>query len=102
MLHPGLVDTQFADELLVRDDAQRWAPEFLERLKTLKERPESGNPISQVMDLCVELASGRADALSGRYFPVDDSLDDTIARAGLITADDLYTLRIGKLSGRSQ
>ena len=102
VLHPGLVDTQFADEPLLREDAQKWMPQFVERLKTLKEQPDSGNPITQVMDLCVGLASGQADTLSGRYFSVDDDLAETVAHADEIQSGELYTLRIGKLPGRYQ
>ncbi len=97
VLHPGTVDTQFADEPLVREDALKWMPGFVERLRLLKEQPESGNPISQVMDLCVALASGQADELSGRYLSVDDDLADTVAQASTIVEGELHTLRIGRL-----
>ena len=56
-----------------------------------------GSPISQVMDLCVALASGQADELSGRYLSVDDDLADTVAQASTIVAGELHTLRIGRL-----
>ena len=44
--------------------------------------------------LVVILASGRADALSGRYVSVHDDLDALIARAASIVHKDLYTLRL--------
>jgi NAD(P)-dependent dehydrogenase (short-subunit alcohol dehydrogenase family) len=40
------------------------------------------------------LASGRADALSGRYFSVYEDFDAIVARAGEIRRGDLYTLRL--------
>lgn len=48
-------------------------------------------------ELVVALASGRADALSGRYITVHDDLDAQIARADQIERDDLYTLRLREL-----
>jgi len=44
--------------------------------------------------LCTRLASGRYDALSGRFFTIDDDLDELLKRTGEITARELYTLRI--------
>jgi NAD(P)-dependent dehydrogenase (short-subunit alcohol dehydrogenase family) len=51
-------------------------------------------PPERSADLLVALASGRADALSGRYLTVHDDLDAYIARAEEIERDDLYTLRL--------
>ncbi|MGH2588289.1 MAG: SDR family NAD(P)-dependent oxidoreductase, partial [Dehalococcoidia bacterium] len=97
VLHPGFVDTQFADEPLVREDAQRWVPDFIARLKELKRNPTSGNPITQVMSLCVFLASGRGDGLSGRYLSIDDDAEELARNAATIQQEDLYTLRLRRL-----
>jgi NAD(P)-dependent dehydrogenase (short-subunit alcohol dehydrogenase family) len=72
-LHPGLVDTQFADEPLTRADAQKYAGSFVARLRELKRDPSRGTPIGLVASLCVFLGSGRGDALSGRYFRVEEA-----------------------------
>ena len=45
-------------------------------------------------ELVVALASGKADALSGRYISVHDDLDDLVERAATIVHKDLYTLRL--------
>lgn len=100
VLHPGLVDTQFADEPLRRADAQKWVPEFVARLKELKRNPAIGNPMSQVTSLCVFLASGRGDALSGRYLSVDDDVEELVRHAQTIQENDLYTLRLRRLQER--
>lgn len=97
VLHPGMVDTQFADEPLSRADAQKWVPEFVQRLRELKRNPASGNPLSQVTGLCVFLASGRGDALTGRYLSVDDDADEIARHAETIRQGDLYTLRLRTL-----
>ena len=43
------------------------------------------------------LASGRADALSGRYLTAYDDVEELIGRAAEIQRDDLYTLRLREL-----
>jgi NAD(P)-dependent dehydrogenase (short-subunit alcohol dehydrogenase family) len=50
--------------------------------------------LDQPAALCVALASGRADALTGRYLTVADDLDDLIKRADEIRQRNLYTLRL--------
>jgi NAD(P)-dependent dehydrogenase (short-subunit alcohol dehydrogenase family) len=82
-IHPGAVWTDMARENLRRlpgeqgDPARyRWVP------------PEVA------ARLCVDLASGRADALSGRYVSVADDLDDLLARTDAIQQQDLHTLRL--------
>jgi NAD(P)-dependent dehydrogenase (short-subunit alcohol dehydrogenase family) len=60
-----------------------------------KGAPESRwTPIERVGELCVRLAMGQADALSGRFIRVLDDLDDLIQRADEITQKDLYVLRL--------
>jgi NAD(P)-dependent dehydrogenase (short-subunit alcohol dehydrogenase family) len=44
--------------------------------------------------LCARLASGRYDALSGRFLGIDDNLDDLLQRKDDIATRELYTLRI--------
>lgn len=96
-VHPGMVDTAFADAPLQRADAQKYVPAFVARIKAIKKDPSLGTPISLVADLCVYLASGRADALSGRYFRVEDSWEEMARCADAIQRDDLYTLRLRTL-----
>lgn len=96
-VHPGMVDTAFADAPLQRADAQKYVPAFVARIKAIKKDPSLGTPISLVADLCVYLGSGRADALSGRYFRVEDSWEEMARCADAIQRDDLYTLRLRTL-----
>jgi hypothetical protein len=44
--------------------------------------------------LCARLASGRYDALSGRFVGIDDDLDELLNRTDEIATRELYTLRI--------
>jgi NAD(P)-dependent dehydrogenase (short-subunit alcohol dehydrogenase family) len=97
VLHPGFVDTQFATEPLQREDAQKYAPQFVERLHELRRDASLGTPISRVAELCVFLASGQGDALSGRYLRVEDDWHEIARNAPLIQENDLYTLRLRTL-----
>jgi hypothetical protein len=51
-------------------------------------------PVEEPARLCLFLASGQADALSGRYFHVDDDVIDMVRRAQEIQENDLHTLRV--------
>lgn len=58
---------------------------------------EAWVPIEKSGELCVALASGKADKLTGRFIHADvDDLDDLIARADEIIENDLYTLGLKK------
>jgi NAD(P)-dependent dehydrogenase (short-subunit alcohol dehydrogenase family) len=96
-LHPGFVDTQFALEPLRRADAQKYAAPFVARLKELRQDASLGTPITLAAELCVFLASGRGDALSGRYFRVEEDWHEMVRNAAQIQKDDLYTLRVRTL-----
>ena len=45
-------------------------------------------------DLCARLATGRYDALSGRFLSIDDDLESLLSRTADIATRELYTLRI--------
>jgi len=96
-VHPGFVDTAFADEPLRRADAQKYLPQFVERIRAMKADPSLGTPASRVADLCVFLASGQGDALSGRYLRVEEDWVEIARCADTIARDDLYTLRVRTL-----
>ena len=51
-------------------------------------------PPSESDRLSARLASGRYDALSGRFLGIDDDLDELLNRTDEIVARELYTLHI--------
>jgi hypothetical protein len=61
----------------------------------LRERAEGrGAATEDAVAYVVALASGRADALSGRHLSVDDDLDLVLANLDDVAARDLHTLRV--------
>jgi NAD(P)-dependent dehydrogenase (short-subunit alcohol dehydrogenase family) len=84
-LSPGYVKTAMTERLLEVQAEKGWFP-HLEGRDTL-------DP-SLASSLLVQLASGRADRLSGRFFHALDDLDEILARADEVVADDLYVSRL--------
>lgn len=78
-IDPGFAYTALAEETATSLDAQRWLPEMMERLRNRRDDAEAGRDLSHCAGRCVDLASGRYDALSGRYMEPADDLDDLVA-----------------------
>jgi len=87
-MSPGPVMTQLTRALFEGDTGRRWNGALLQRLEGQWIGPEAA------ADLALALASGRADSLSGRLIGVFDPLDDLIARADELAADDLHVMRV--------
>jgi NAD(P)-dependent dehydrogenase (short-subunit alcohol dehydrogenase family) len=56
-------------------------------------------PPERAAELCLFLASGKADALSGRFFSVHYDEAEIVAQADRVERDQLYLLRIPTLEG---
>jgi NAD(P)-dependent dehydrogenase (short-subunit alcohol dehydrogenase family) len=77
-ISPGLVRTAMTQDLPI------W-----------KDVPDSDwVPAERAGELCVFLATGKADRLSGRYLHVLDDISQLVNRADEIVANDLYALRL--------
>lgn len=77
-ISPGLVHTAMADGM-----------------QMFKDVPESEwIPAERAGELCVTLATGKADRLSGRYLHVKMDIDEMVQRADEIIEKDMYTLRL--------
>jgi len=87
-IYPGIVRTRMTDALTDSPEGQRWRPE------TAREREGLWVSPRRAAELCLFLASGQGDALSGRFFGINDDIAALAARADEITRDDLYTLRL--------
>jgi NAD(P)-dependent dehydrogenase (short-subunit alcohol dehydrogenase family) len=101
-VHPGIVTIGITEQAM----AATASPDAStgRGLGWIRQQVEAGRAVPPELsaDLVVRLASGQADALSGRYLTVHDDLDALISRAAEIRRDDLYTLRLrGPDVGRS-
>jgi NAD(P)-dependent dehydrogenase (short-subunit alcohol dehydrogenase family) len=73
-IEPGTVYTDMAESTINDPDAQRWLPGMLEVLRSVRsEDPAKG--LARCAAMCVRLASGRYDGLTGRYLTADHDLD---------------------------
>ena len=74
-IDPGFVFTALAQRTLDSPDAQRWLPDMMKRLEQKKMEPDSDKDLDRCGRRCVDLASGRLDALSGKYMTLEDDVD---------------------------
>jgi NAD(P)-dependent dehydrogenase (short-subunit alcohol dehydrogenase family) len=77
-LDPGSIMTEMADETMSSPDAQRWVPQMVERLHEMKGKQSPNDGMEWCTDRCVALASGRYDALSGRYIDRSDDPEELL------------------------
>lgn len=87
-IRPGSVDSPMARLTWESPAGQKWTGHFKEMYAARAVPPELA------ARLCLELASGKADCLSGCYIELADDLDELVGRAEEIAAGGLHTLRI--------
>jgi 3-oxoacyl-[acyl-carrier protein] reductase len=85
---PGLGDTPLARLTWESPGGQQWTGQYQEVYAERQVSPEVAAA------RCLELASGKADRLSGCYLQIADDLDELVERAEEIVAEGLYRLRI--------
>jgi NAD(P)-dependent dehydrogenase (short-subunit alcohol dehydrogenase family) len=85
-LHPGSVYTGISVLTQADPMAQKYLPEFVDRLETQKHTDDPSVGLTRCADVCVMLASGAGDVLSGRYLHPDWDLDAMISEAAASTA----------------
>lgn len=91
-LRPGFVRTEMS-EYQLSEEGRRWLPDTAQRFEEAKNVPPT-----MAGDLAVEFASGRFDALTGRYIRVKDykgdDLDEVEVHIPEILERDLRVLRM--------
>jgi NAD(P)-dependent dehydrogenase (short-subunit alcohol dehydrogenase family) len=87
---PSYVRTEMTVRLIGTPEGEKYA----QRFQTMPE--ENWQPPERAAGLVAYLATGAADALSGRFISVLDDIDDLIRRAETIERDDTYALRLRK------
>jgi NAD(P)-dependent dehydrogenase (short-subunit alcohol dehydrogenase family) len=72
-IHPGLALTGMSDATLNDAEALKWAPKMIATVKERQAEVDSVAGLKRCTEMCVALASGDYDALTGRFlFPEDD------------------------------
>jgi NAD(P)-dependent dehydrogenase (short-subunit alcohol dehydrogenase family) len=93
-IDPGTVRTAMTEYLYESAAGRKFTPWF----QTLF-REKRDVPADLSVQLILRLATGEADALSGRLVGIRDDLDQMVHQAATIQHDELYTLRLGTLTG---
>lgn len=99
-VHPGLVRAGLTDAALEEDPLPR-DPAIAARVRSWFERQlAEGKTVSaeETAAFVVELASGRADALSGRYIAIEDDLEALIRHADEVRRENLQALKVARLT----
>jgi NAD(P)-dependent dehydrogenase (short-subunit alcohol dehydrogenase family) len=91
VVDPALIRTRLEDSFRQSPRGRKWLPEFLEFTE------EDYTPASDTATLIVELALGKADALSGRCIRTRTNLETLLAEIDEIRDRELYVLRLGTL-----
>jgi NAD(P)-dependent dehydrogenase (short-subunit alcohol dehydrogenase family) len=87
---PGFVRTAMVDRIASSEQGRRFLPELGERSDAIAPA-EAGR-------LVVDIAAGRLDGLTGRFFHVLDDVDDLLAHRDEILERDLYSLGLRRLT----
>lgn len=100
-LHPGLVRAGLTDGALltgapppdgtIEARARSWFEREIAAGRTVSAEEAAG--------FVADVASGRADALSGRYIAIDDDLNALIDRAPEVQRENLQALKVERLAG---
>ena len=88
---PGFTATEMTRQLTESDTGRRWFPD---------EGRREPLDAAATAELITRLASGSADALSGRLLHTLDDVDVLLSRIDEIRRDDLYAPRLRRLPGR--
>ena len=87
--HPGFVRTPMVDQLTSPS-----APTAVQTLFRSLVREKRDVPIERSAQMLLFLASGRADALSGRFIRAQDDQEELVHRAEEIIRDDLHVVTL--------
>jgi len=92
-LSPATVRTAMAEHSLNSPEGRKWIPWF----RRIFDEGLTA-PATLPAEFVVKLASGRFDALSGRFLSVADDLELMLANRSEIEREQLYSLRVRKLA----
>ena len=78
-IDPGFAATQLARDTAADPDARKYFQPLIERIESVPHAYGEDPDLARCAERCLELASGRYDALSGGYFELPDDLDAKLA-----------------------
>ena len=74
-IDPGFAATQLARDTAADPEARKYFQPLIERIESVPHEYGTDPDLARCAQRCVDLASGRYDALSGGYFELPDDLD---------------------------
>lgn len=89
-ISPGLVRTDMSREVGSSEEGRTWLPTFAAAVEARGQSPD------RAAALCVALAAGAADSLSGCYLSVDDDLGGLLSQVREIQNSHRRTLRVDR------
>ena len=92
-IDPGSVHTAMSSYLIESEEGQTYLPWFREFMLN-----GGAVPAELPASLVTLLASGKVDSLSGCFIGVTDDVDQLVSNSERIAKEELFTLRIHKLS----
>jgi NAD(P)-dependent dehydrogenase (short-subunit alcohol dehydrogenase family) len=96
-INPGNVRTSMTEYLRDSEIVGQRAP-WMQQDWRQRFADATDTPMERSVMLILQLATGQADALSGRYIDAEESITKLLAHADEIQNKDLYTLRLQELS----
>lgn len=78
-IDPGFVFTELARQTMEDEQAQKYLAPMVGRLRAAENDPNAQADLVRCADRCLELASGKYDALSGNYYELPDDLDAALS-----------------------
>lgn len=93
-LEPGTVRTAMTEYSLNSEEGRKWLPWFK---KIFEQKIDV--PAERPARLVLELASGRMDALSGKFLSIYEDLDLMLKSLDEIEEKNLHSLKLERLSG---
>ena len=78
-IDPGFAATQLARDTAADPDARKYFKPLIERIENHPHAYGEDPDLGRCAERCLDLASGRYDALSGGYFELPDDLDAALA-----------------------
>ena len=95
-INPGNVRTSMTEYLHDSEIVGRRAP-WMQQDWRQRFSDATDTPMERSVKLILQLATGQADVLSGRYIDVEEDLIKLLAHIDEIQSKDLYTLRLQEL-----